>query len=341
VRCLLIVMALVLLFVLPASASRVLGLSVGPCEDGDYGRAFAIAKAAGMQSTTLSFNWADLETVLGAYNRKYLDIANRFYPAEKTSVDVVLRPIDTNHVSMPADLLGKKFDSPEVVSRFEHMVDYVLASMPKVTVSSISIGNEVDAELAGNRASWAEYRRFLNTVMAYVHSRHRGVKVGVVVTFDGLTGDRAGLAKSLNVNTDVVMVTYYPLNPDFTVKDPGVVRKDFDRLTKFYSGRPIVMVEAGYPSSSVCKSSDVKQAEFVDNVFAAWDAHASQIRSITFSWLYDLPQSTVDMFDKYYGVSTPAFGEFLRTLGLRTYPGHGADKPAFVSLTRDAHDRGW
>ena len=340
-RCLLIVMALVLLFVLPASASRVLGLSVGPCVDGDYGRAFAIAKAAGMQSTTLSFNWADLETVLGAYNRKYLDIANRFYPAEKTSVDVVLRPIDTNHVSMPADLLGEKFDSPEVISRFERLVDYVLASMPKVTLNSIAIGNEVDVELAGNRASWAEYGRFLNAVIAHVHGRRPGLSVGVVITQSGLTGDQAALAKSLNKKTDVILVTYYPLNPDFTVKDPGVVRRDFDRLTRIYSGKPIVMVEAGYPSSAVCKSSEARQAEFVDNVFAAWDAHASQIRSITFSWLYDLPQSTVDMFDKYYGVSTPAFGEFLRTLGLRTYPGHGADKPAFVSLTRDAHDRGW
>ena len=320
---------------------RVLGISVGPCQDGDYGLAFATAKAAGMQSTTLSMNWSDLETSAGRYNGKYLAIANGFYPAEKISIDLVLRPIDTNHVSMPADLMGEKFDSPKVISRFEHLVEYVLSSMPKVTLNSIAIGNEVDAELAGNRASWAEYGRFLNTVLAYVHSRHPGVKVGVVLTFDGLTGDRAALARSLNAKTDLVLVTYYPLNTDFTVKDPGVVRGDFDRLARFYSHRPIVMVEAGYPSSAVCKSSDAKQAEFVDNVFAAWDAHASQIRSITFSWLYDLPQSTVDTFNKYYGVSTPAFGEFLRTLGLRTYAGQGADKPAFVSLSRDAHKRGW
>jgi len=341
VRCFLVVLAFVALFALPSSASRVLGISVGPCQDGDYGRAFAIAKAAGMRSTTLSFNWADLETAPGTYNRKYLDIANRFYPAEKTSVDLILRPIDTNHVSMPADLLGKKFDSSEVISRFEHLIDYVLSSIPQVSLNSIAIGNEVDAELAGNRASWAEYRRFLSAVIAHVHGQRPGVKVGVVVTLDGLTADRAALGKSLNARTDVVIVTYYPLNPDFTVKDPGVVRHDFDRLTKIYSGRPIVMVEAGYPSGAVCKSSEVKQAQFVDNVFAAWDAHASQIRSITFSWLYDLPQSTVEMFNKYYGVSTPAFGEFLRTLGLRTYAGHGADKPGFVSMARNAHRRGW
>jgi hypothetical protein len=95
----------------------------------------------------------------------------------------------------------------------------------------------------------------------------------------------------------VVLVTYYPLYPDFTVKDPGVVRRDFDSLTRIYSHKPIVMVEAGYPSSAACKSSEARQAAFVDSVFAAWDAHASQVRSITFSWLYDLPQSSVDMFN--------------------------------------------
>ena len=264
-----------------------------------------------------------------------------FYPAEKTPIDLILRPIDTNHVSMPADLIGKKFDSPEVISRFERMVDYVLVSTPKVTLNSVAIGNEVDAELAGNTTSWSQYGRFLNAVIAHVHGLHRGMKVGVVVTLDGLTGPRAAMSKELNANTDIVIVTYYPLNADFTVKDPGVVRHDFDTLTRIYPNKPIVMVEAGYPSSAICKSSERKQAEFVGNVFAAWDAHKSQIRSITFSWLYDLPQSTVDTFNKYYGVSLPAFGEFLRTLGLRAYAGHGVDKPAFVSLSRDAHSRGW
>jgi len=137
------------------------------------------------------------------------------------------------------------------------------------------------------------------------------------------------------------MVTYYPLNADFTVENPDVVSADFDRLAQVYAGRPIVITEAGYPTSSDCRSSDAMQAQFVDNVFRAWDANSTQIVSITFSWLTDISPDAVSGYAKYYAVGSRPFAEFLRTLGLRTYPGPGQDKPGFTALAAEAHKRGW
>lgn len=135
------------------------------------------------------------------------------------------------------------------------------------------------------------------------------------------------------------MVNYYPINSDFSVKDPSVVQTDIDELTSIYSGKIIFITETGYPSSSALGSSEEKQKEFIREIFKAWDKHKSQIKLINFVWLHDLSKSEVDLFTKYYGISTQGFREFLRTLGLRTYS--GKDKQAFIALKAEAKARGW
>ena len=76
-------------------------------------------------------------------------------------------------------------------------------------------------------------------------------------------------------------------------------------------------------------------------LFQAWDEHASHVHYISFCWLTDLPPASVNEFSSYYGLQKRAFGEYLRTLGLRTYPGSGADKKAFEVLRHEASLRGW
>ena len=45
--------------------------------------------------------------------------------------------------------------------------------------------------------------------------------------------------------------------------------------------------------------------------------------------------------EEYYRVKGGAFADFIGTLGLRTYKGSGADKPAFIALKAEAKKRGW
>jgi hypothetical protein len=108
-----------------------------------------------------------------------------------------------------------------------------------------------------------------------------------------------------------------------------------------YPGRPIHFNQLGYPSSSTNGSSQTKQREFVAQAFAAWDAHADQVPVINFTWQTDLSQAAVDAFQDLYGLHEPALAEFLRTLGLRTFPAAGADKPAWTELQHQAAIRGW
>lgn len=325
--------------------NRELGLHVGEAQDRDYSGAFARAEGAGMQAVSLSFDWSGLETGPGAYKNDFPRIANAFYPARKTKVHLVLRPINTNRREFPADLKDRALDDPQVIERFCRLLDNLFAQMKDVELASLAIGNEVDAYLGSDEAQWKRFTTFFEKAAGYARTKRPGVPVGVVTQFGGLAS-AAGVKRAATLNeqgrSDVVMVTYYPLKGDFTVREPSVVQDDFARIVRaFPGGKPIQIVEAGYPSSAHCNSSEEKQAAFVESVFAAWDRHRDRIHAVYFSWLTDLPQSAVDGFAAYYGVKSKAFGEFLRTLGLRTHPGSGTDKPAFGALKREAKARGW
>ena len=138
----------------------------------------------------------------------------------------------------------------------------------------------------------------------------------------------------VNERTDIVSVTYYPLNSDFTVKPPEVVSDDFQKLVTAYTYNPlpIYFAECGYPSSNICNSSEQKQAEFYRQVFKAWDEQYEHIKYLTIFKTTDWSQATVDFLETYYGISDPAFKEYLRTLGIRTYPGNGQNKLALERI---------
>ncbi|MCP4203969.1 MAG: hypothetical protein GY769_18785 [bacterium] len=91
------------------------------------------------------------------------------------------------------------------------------------------------------------------------------------------SGGTARELTALNSLTDGVSVTYYPLDSSFQVRPPTRVRRDFDRLAEAYPRRPILVLEAGYPSGKGNKSSKAKQRKFVKRLFAAWDRHPDQI----------------------------------------------------------------
>jgi hypothetical protein len=324
-----------------AKGNRILGLDVNPPQDGDFPRAFDLAKSTGMQVVSLSLDWDDIETAPGKYDFHLLAIANAFYPAHHVALDLFIRPVDTNGEHLPKDLQGRALDSPIVIERFNKMIDKALAQIPALHLNLLSIGNEVDLGLGQDEKPWKEYDTFFRETRDHVKSVRTGVKVGCSATLYGLIGKAKERMRLINGLSDIVIVTYYPINEDFTVKSPQIVPQEIDQVIRVYPNQTIYFSEIGYPSSPVLGSSEEKQKEFIDEVFKAWDQNATQIPYVSFTWLSDLPMSTVAHFTEYYHLKDNKFQEYLRTLGLRTYEGHGVDKPAFVELTWQAKARGW
>jgi hypothetical protein len=316
---------------------RILAMDVNEAKDGDFGKAFTAARAAGMQVANLSVYWDDIETKPGTYApvMNYLAISNVFYPAAKTPLNLVVAVLDTSRRRIPRDLARKPLDDPELIERFKKLLDWAFEQIPNVTLGYLSIGNEIDGVIRSER-EWKQYQAFFAAAKAHAAAKRPGLKIGVKLMLDGaLKAD----GKALNALADVVMVNAYALNGDFTVRDPSAVEGIFDAVVEAYPGRTIYFTEWGYPSGAACKSTDEQQADFVRRSFKAWDKHAGAVRLVNFCILHDRPDSFVKDSAQYYGLKLPAFLEFLRTLGMRTFD--GKDKPAFAALKAEARSRGW
>ena len=318
-----------------ARGNRQLGLVVN---DGGIGfaAAFAEARSAGIQFVTLPQPWDDIERSPGVFSNTYLDAANAFYPPNNTRVVLEFNPIDTNVVRLPADLRGRAYDDPTVISRYAAAFDYVLSRLPNISLSGVVIGNEIDATLGSNAALWAQYARFFQAAAAHVRMRRPGVAVGTKAQFDSIGS--ANLA-TVNASADAWMLTYYPMLGNFQVRNPGMVPQDVGAMVQAAQGKPIFLLEAGYPSATLNGSSPDLQAQFVRQLFAAWDSYPTQLPLVNFLWMHDISTAELNALLAYYGTTAPAFAAFLGSLGLRSF--NGVNKPGFDALRAEARARGW
>ncbi|TAK36594.1 MAG: T9SS type A sorting domain-containing protein [Saprospiraceae bacterium] len=333
--------------------NRVLSWQLDVAEDNNFFAAYATANDACMASTHISYSWSDLEPQPGQFDTalmsEAMDPADIFYTAFGTTAELQLATVNTLFRVVPPDLVAVPWDAPLMINRFKILLDTVFAHLPHLQLDALNIGNESDAYFGTDASQYAAYKNFLDAVFPYAKQKYfelhgSPLKVGTTFTYEGLTKFiTAPLCQMVNGSTDVISVTYYPLNPNFTVKAPGVVSGDFGKLVALYpdTTKPIFFVECGYPSSPVCLSSETLQAAFFQNVFDAWDTYYDHVKYLSIFKLTDWSQETVDWLGTYYGSNDPVFLEFLRTLGVRTYPGSGAAKLAYETILCELNARDW
>ena len=324
-----------------ARGERTLSIDVNEPSDGNYDAAFRLAREVGTQSVSLSIPWDSFELEPGQFSPDpdYLSIANVYYPGYDTSLALTLAPIDTNQLRVPQDLAALSFDDPQMIERFNRALEQALARLPETEVSVLAIGNEIDIYLQGDPAQCAAYASFLAATSAHARSLRPGLTVGTKATTGGLLGESRDCLQAINQSSDVILATYYPLGPDFAVRSPSSPAADFAALVDLAGSKPVFLLEVGYPSSERLGSSEAQQAEFVRQVFRAWDAQAASIPYLSFTWMHDIPGDSLQGYLGYYGLDSAEFAAFLGTLGLRSRDGR--DKPAFLALAQEAAARGW
>jgi hypothetical protein len=322
---------------------RILELDANAPENDDFDKVIELAKELGVESIRLSVYWDDIETAPGIFDPdpNWLAIANQYYSAQDLKISLTLSVLDTTEIRLPLDLKGKSFADQEVIERFIKFLDYTQSQLTDVDLVYLAIGNEIDGVLGSDKLAWQEFDSFYQETASYAREIWPDLTISTKVTFDGLKNEAAPFAEEIFRYSDVVMVTYYPLEADFSVKDPMIVLDDFQALVDFFPEKEILIPEIGYPTSPEINSSEKKQAEFIHYSFLAWDDHKEQIKLLSFSWLSDLPTSSVKDLEAYYGLKDKGFAEFLRTLGLRTFPGSGNDKLGYQVLRTEAELRGW
>ena len=322
------------------NGDRILQIDVNEGSDGDYDAALQIAMDAGVEAVSMSLGWDDIETAPGEFKPEtnWLEIANAYYPVQDIAVSLVISPIDTNVDRRPVDLRGKPFDDPEMINRYNTLLDYIYEQTPDLQLVSLSIGNEINATLGGDAEAWQEYTHFFAVTSEHARSLWTDVPIGSKVMYGGAM-EHKEYVTSLMDYADILMVTYYPLDEKYQVQDPAEVEADLNRLAAAFPNLPIHLAEVGYPSSETNGSSPEKQAAFVHHIFNVWDEYAEQIKLISFTFQTELSPEHVSDLEEYYDYSNKAFAEYLRSLGMRTFDGQ--DKPAWQQLIAETEGRGW
>jgi hypothetical protein len=318
----------------------------GPAQ-AELEEAFRRSIEAGVDSHELSMPWDELEPEPGVYQIdaliRWLDIlrALRLIPY------LVVPTIDTNTLRFPADLIdpdddralagGRTFDDPEIVARFARLLDRVVPILEARGGFFLSVGNEVDIYL-GQYGGGGAYARFTEAARRHVQELAPEIAVGTTLTHGGLVNRRALFDQLLDAS-DVLSITYYPLDDAMRVRDPSVVAGDLDEMLRAAGEKPVLLQEAGYPAgdgpdSDVGSTAEL-QRSFVVNLYEALRSR-SQIRFVSYFALDDFSESTVDRLLGYYDLYVEPFREFLATLGL--HEADGTPRAGFEAFLQGVRD---
>jgi hypothetical protein len=303
---------------------------------------FASCITAGANTYELAVTWASLEPTPGTIDTSSLSTLLTTVKESRLVPYLVIKTIDTNQLTLPADLMDAgdstklsgslQFDSPQVLARFAALMDAVTPLLVGQGGFYLAVGNEVDVWLGANSSAQSAYLTFISQARARVHLNDARLAVGATCTFGVVSAAPALLSSVLNVS-DAASFTYYPLNPDFSVRDPSVVSADLAALVGAAAGKEVLLQEVGYPAGYLPTpgngSSVTKQQQFVANVFASLTAQTA-IRYCSFMQMADYTPAEVSTYSAYYGISQPLFVEYLSTLGL--IDSNGVSKAAFAAL---------
>jgi hypothetical protein len=270
---------------------------------------------AGVTYIYLSPKWNELEPHPGKYNMKDIDF--QIDQAVQANIPAVcnVRVVDTGNRAMPSDLQQLSFRDRKVQDRFQALLQALIPRF-KNRVFLLLIGNEIDGYFKGHRNEISEYGELFSAGANRAKALNPDLQVSASITFDGLDLVDS-LLRPLMQRTDFLALTYYPLNPDFTFRNPDDAKQDFSRMIFVARGKKILLQEVGYSSSTLNNSSEDKQARFYGNVFANLRANRDMFYGANFLFMSDLPDSVVNDLAKYYNLpNADRFKAFLRTLGI-------------------------
>ncbi len=310
---------------------------------GDTGSMFSSLSSsyrAGGSVATLDMAWDEVEDSVGNLKDpnlqiKYANIMYKYYPMK---VIVILSSLDTDTSRVPKPLKSRAMQDSLVVAHYLRAADYVLSGLPDVNIHAFVIGNETDNYLKTRSAMWPEYKAFYAIVADSLRARHPGLLIANKNTWFGLKYYNRSDIVELNRKSDLIFLNYYMLDTLFQVVNPVKLNSDFDTLCALFPNKKIYISEFGCPSAdSFVNGSEEIQRQFVVEGFKAWDNHADQIKCFYYFWLNDISKRDLDMFETWYGISSPWFLAWLGSMGF--VDRYGREKPAFHAVREEFEAR--
>jgi len=329
----------------PAGA-RSLGIEVNPPGGEDYIAQLDAAVAEGVTVVPLTLHWSVLEPEPGVFDLTLLDLGASAFREAGVKMSLSIPTADTVLTSAPPDLQPGLADGsltwadPVVIQRFEALLVEVLDHGGD-DLAHLIVANEVDIWFIGRTdEDVAALKGFSDWMEDVAERTHPDLPVGVSVTHEGLADERLPWVVEEH---DAVFVTYYQRGNDFSgepAKDVPSVEESLDEVVAWAAGKPLVFKEFGYATGAAIGGSEPGQVDFVEDLFAAWDAHGDAIDTIIFSRMFDSPRAQCEEEAELYGLGgNEAFIDFLCTLGL--HDEDFAAKPGWTTFQVESGRRGF
>jgi hypothetical protein len=293
-------------------------LDANPFANEDYdprsvGARFRQARDAGVNFIYMSPKWNEIETDRERY--KLNDVGYKIDEAREENLPAVLhiRIIDTNQRAVPADLMDQPFDSEQVGIRLDRLLDAVLPKL-EGRVKYFLVGNEIDPYFKQHPGEVQAFAKLVARATVHIRNSVPDAQISVSTTLDGIED---GHLRPILDQTAFFALTYYPMSPDFVVRDPSTVDADFTRILQAAGTKRIFLQEVGYPTSPNNGSSEEKQAELFSRVLDRVAADPGRFVGVNFTFMSDFSDSLVKSFTAYYHMpGVNRFASFLKTLGM-------------------------
>ena len=282
----------------------------------------------GVDMMASPFKWADLEPSAGKFHLDKLREDLRNQANLGLTPVLTIQTIDTDKRTVPTDLAADDWNSEKMLARERALLTAVAKVLPS-NLNAVMLGNEVDGYLSSHQSQIGGYVRFLAEGRATLKRIRPELQVGVVTMFSGLA-TRRQIVEQVQSGLDLVAMTYYPLNGDFSVLPVRDVKSHFQRMIEFCGARKLYLQEVGYPASTLLNSSGTKQAEFVDAVFDELKQYGRQLYGACFFLLLDFSDQMVDSLLGYYSLKAEKFKAMLGTLGFKDQ--FGVPRPAWSTF---------
>jgi hypothetical protein len=298
----------------------------------------------GMNLLALSADWNVIEPAPGEFNfddmlTKPLTVLVPQYPEIK-GVLFTLRMISSMVRSMPTELEPLRFDDPEMLQRWDALLDAIAAEPTSRRLTHIMLGNEIDGYLGIHPEEEAQLRTFYKRGVQRIHEKLPGVKVGTIITFYGAFTDPA-LLQGLIDASDFVSYTLYTIigeaDRPWRMLPPSRAAGMLAQLAEVAGAKPFAFTEIGYATSPVNDSSADQQADFVREMFKALDPYRRQgrLEFLLYHAMHDYAPGVCEDYARLQRVSPILICDFMESMGLRSYA-TGAPRPAWFVFVEAA-----
>ncbi len=268
------------------------------------------ALSQGMSVGRVHLDWAELEPKPGKYDRDALKGALELCNSDGLHSFVGIFTIDSEGLTLPSHLLDPhsktglvndaNFDDPEIVGKFNKLLDWAVPMIVSYNGCVISLMNEPQAYFNEYPRARKRAVSFFEAVRNHIHSINSNLAVTVTLTQEAIG---VSYGDNLIAASDVVTFNYYPLNKKLILMDDislPAIRKNIRKMLKAANGKQLIIQELGIPSGYEKEKSGVngttmKQRQFLQNSYAIMEEEP-RLRIIFVFLMFDWSRKTIDLF---------------------------------------------